>query len=45
MKNLKRTSVNKGFSEDKAFDGGGVGLIVFVATAIWLLLFQSNGFR
>lgn len=32
-------------SSNREFDGGSIGLFVFVLTAVWLLLFHSNVFR
>ncbi|NNE66134.1 MAG: hypothetical protein HKN33_06165 [Pyrinomonadaceae bacterium] len=44
MNNFRRTNRSRTLQDDNVANNGGVGLIVFVAVAIWLLLFQSNLF-
>jgi len=45
MKNYKRRIETTTARQDTAFEGSNIGLIVFVAVAVWLLLFQSNIFK
>ena len=44
MKNTKRRIESSQIEQESALDSGGIGLVAFVAIAVWLLLFQSNLF-
>ncbi len=45
MKNDPIRVQSSGTDQEGGVDGGGIGLLLFAAAAIWLLIFQSNVFN